>query len=174
MATSTCYASVMSNDDRDISPADDLGSFAARLALARSAAQLTQEALAELAGLQQSAVAHYEAGRREPSLANLRNLVWALGCGADYLLATRRGTDEAYRRDGYADGARSPAPAAQQADPRTLLLGQLAEGMQAALAAGDVEAARVAHDALGRLMGPRGEGSGAVADLAAERARRNG
>ncbi|WP_437294139.1 hypothetical protein [Sorangium sp. So ce426] len=38
------------------------------------------------------------------------------------------------------------------ADPRTLLLSQLAEGMRAALAAGDVEAARIAHETIGRLL----------------------
>jgi transcriptional regulator with XRE-family HTH domain len=152
---------------------DDCGSFAMRLFHARSAIPLTQEALADMAGLQQSAVAHYEAGRREPSLANLRNLTWALGCGADYLLATRRGVDLAYRHDGYVDGARPPA-AAQQADPRTVLLGHLAEGMREALATGDVEAARIAHETIGRLLGAPGADAAGVIDLAAERTRRDG
>ena len=38
------------------------------------------------------------------------------------------------------------------ADPRTVLLAQLAEGMRAALAEGDVEAARIAHETIGRLL----------------------
>ncbi len=73
------------------------GSFASRLYLARNALGLTQEQVAERAGLQQSTIAHYEAGRREPSLGNVRRLIWALGCGADYLMATRPGTDDDYR-----------------------------------------------------------------------------
>ncbi|WP_437277514.1 hypothetical protein WME90_40705 [Sorangium sp. So ce375] len=60
------------------------------------------------------------------------------------------------------------------ADPRTVLLGQLAEGMRAALAAGDVEAARIAHETIGRLLGaPRADAAGVI-DLAAERSRRGG
>ncbi|CAN96463.1 hypothetical protein predicted by Glimmer/Critica [Sorangium cellulosum So ce56] len=60
------------------------------------------------------------------------------------------------------------------ADPRTVLLGQLAEGMRAALAAGDVEAARIAHETIGRLLGAPGADAAGVVDLAAERARRGG
>lgn len=40
--------------------------------------------------------------------------------------------------------------------------------------AGDVEAARVANEALGRLLGATGAQPGAVVDLAAERERRAG
>jgi hypothetical protein len=58
------------------------------------------------------------------------------------------------------------------ADPRSALLGQLAEGMREALAAGDVEAARIAHEAIGRLLGATGADAGGVIDLAAERRRR--
>lgn len=174
----TCYAYVMSNDDRDISVADAPGSFAARLFHARSAIPLTQEALADMAGLQQSAIAHYEAGRREPSLANLRRLVWALGGDADYILATRRGVDEPYRQDGYADGAR-PAGAASAplpdgpADVRGALIQHLATGLHAALISGDLEASRIAHGALGCLLAAPG-GKTTVVDLATERARRGG
>ncbi|WP_437961337.1 hypothetical protein WME76_17980 [Sorangium sp. So ce119] len=59
-------------------------------------------------------------------------------------------------------------------DPRTVLLGQLAEGMRAALAAGDVEAARIAHETIGRLLGAPGADAAAVIDLAAKRSRRGG
>ncbi|WP_437980856.1 hypothetical protein [Sorangium sp. So ce117] len=55
-----------------------------------------------------------------------------------------------------------------------MLLRQLADGMRAALAAGDVEAARIAHETIGRLLGAPGADAGGVIDLAAERARRGG
>ncbi|WP_437331194.1 hypothetical protein [Sorangium sp. So ce381] len=60
------------------------------------------------------------------------------------------------------------------ADPRTVLLGQLAEGMRAALAAGDVEAARIAYETIGRLLGAPEADAAGVIDLAAERVRRGG
>ncbi|WP_437753191.1 hypothetical protein [Sorangium sp. So ce1389] len=55
-----------------------------------------------------------------------------------------------------------------------MLLRQLAEGMRAALAEGDVEAARIAHETIGRLLGAPGAGAGVAVDLAAERSRRGG
>ncbi|HTN84190.1 MAG TPA: hypothetical protein VL242_10905 [Sorangium sp.] len=55
-----------------------------------------------------------------------------------------------------------------------MLLGQLAEGMRAALAEGDLEAARIAHETIGRLLGAPGADAGSVIDLAAERSRRGG
>src|SRR6478752_5570484 len=92
----------MNVDDKVISApdAENLGGFASRLYLARNAVPLTQEALAERARLPGggTTIAHYEAGRREPSLENLRRLVRALDCGADYLLATRSGADDDYGR----------------------------------------------------------------------------
>jgi transcriptional regulator with XRE-family HTH domain len=97
----------MNDDDKVIDQSNSSsGAFATRLYLARTAVPLTQEALAERAGIQggQSTIAHYEAGRREPGLDNLRRLVWALGESADYLLATRPGTDEDHRPE--------PAPSA--------------------------------------------------------------
>jgi transcriptional regulator with XRE-family HTH domain len=81
------------------------GSFAVRLFHARGAHPpigLTQAQLAERAGLQQSTIAHYEAGRREPNLSNLRRLVRATGQSADYLIATRPGTDDDYQQSGAA------------------------------------------------------------------------
>ncbi|WP_437996574.1 hypothetical protein WMF26_36985 [Sorangium sp. So ce185] len=60
------------------------------------------------------------------------------------------------------------------ADPRTVLLGQLAGGMREALAVGDVDTARVAHDTIGRLLGAPGADAAGVIDLAAERVRRGG
>ncbi|WP_441291907.1 hypothetical protein ACSRUE_16990 [Sorangium sp. KYC3313] len=55
-----------------------------------------------------------------------------------------------------------------------MLLGQLAEGMRAALAAGDVEAARIAYETIGRLLGAVEADAAGVIDLAAERVRRGG
>jgi hypothetical protein len=51
---------------------------------------------------------------------------------------------------------------------------RLAEDMRAAVVAGDVEAACVAHEAIGRLLGPAPvtATSADVVDLAAERERR--
>ncbi|WP_437727051.1 hypothetical protein [Sorangium sp. So ce861] len=46
--------------------------------------------------------------------------------------------------------------------------------MRAALAAGDVEAARIAHETIGSLLGAPGADQGGVIDLAAERSRRGG
>ncbi len=66
------------------------------------------------------------------------------------------------------------------ANPRTALLAHLSADMTAALAAGDLEAAAVAHEAIGRLLAPvmrsaEDAGDGAkVVDLDAERVRRAG
>lgn len=102
----------MSDNDHEIdkpeAEIENPGSFAVRLFHARGAHPpmgLTQAELAERAGLQQSTIAHYEAGRREPSLANLRRIVRATGQSADYLLAMRPGTD-----DDYAPGPAILAP----------------------------------------------------------------
>lgn len=92
----------MNVDDKVIRTpdAENLDGFASRLYLARNAVPLTQEALAERAGIPGggTTIAHYEARRREPNLENLRRLVRALDCGADYLLATRSGVDDDYGR----------------------------------------------------------------------------
>ncbi|WP_438010557.1 hypothetical protein WME89_19095 [Sorangium sp. So ce321] len=60
---------------------------------------------------------------------------------------------------------------------RAVLVAQLGEGLGAAAAAGDVEAVRVAHEAIGRLLGlPAQEvatsGQTPVVNLAAERGKR--
>lgn len=52
----------------------------ARLRAARLRAGLTQDELGERAGLPLGSVAHYEADRRQPSLAAFRALCEALGC----------------------------------------------------------------------------------------------
>ncbi|HEY6746335.1 MAG TPA: helix-turn-helix transcriptional regulator, partial [Mycobacteriales bacterium] len=55
---------------------DDAGSV---LRAARKAAGLTQAELARRAGVTQSVISAYEAGRREPSVATLSRLVDAAG-----------------------------------------------------------------------------------------------
>lgn len=106
MSDASCYVFGMSDIDHDTpNPTAEIenpGSFATRIFHARSALNITQEDLAARAGLQQSTIGHYEGGRREPNLTNLRRLVWATGAGADYLLATRPGVDDCYRESNVA------------------------------------------------------------------------
>ncbi|WP_438031224.1 hypothetical protein [Sorangium sp. So ce233] len=51
---------------------------------------------------------------------------------------------------GAVQAGTAPSPALS---PRAVLVAQLGEGLGAAAAAGDVEAVRVAHEAIGRLLG---------------------
>jgi len=60
--------------------------FTDRLRKARKAKQLSQTELAERAGLQPSAISHFETGRRAPSFDNLKRLADALSASLDYLL----------------------------------------------------------------------------------------
>jgi len=56
--------------------------------------------------------------------------------------------------------------------PREAMIGTLSAGLVAALAAGDLEAARIANEAIGRLLGPAPPAAaeaGAVLELAAAR-----
>lgn len=62
--------------------------FKQRLILKRKDRGLSQSELARQAGLQPSAIAHFEAGRRKPSFANIRALAKALNTSADYLLGS--------------------------------------------------------------------------------------
>ncbi len=72
-----------------------------------------------------------------------------------------------------APAAVSPAAVRPPASPRTILREQLTAGMSAALAVGDLEVARIAHDATGRLLGIATAGAAApVLDLAVEHGRR--
>ena len=61
-------------------------SFTERLRKARETRGLTQSDLAQRAGLEPSAVSHFEAGRRQPSFHNLRKLADALSVTTDYLI----------------------------------------------------------------------------------------
>jgi len=69
-------------------PAD----FASRLRKTRENRELSQSELAREAGMQPSAIAHFEAGRRKPSFDNVRALARALKVSADYLLGTQAAT----------------------------------------------------------------------------------
>ncbi|WP_437721697.1 hypothetical protein [Sorangium sp. So ce861] len=71
--------------------------------------------------------------------------------------------------------ATAPAGASGTRSPRAALLTQLTELVRVALAADDREAARVANEALGKLLAAPEQPSGDTADvvrLSAERARR--
>jgi transcriptional regulator with XRE-family HTH domain len=57
-----------------------------RLKEAREMRELNQGALADKAGLQASAISHFETGNRKPSFDNLRRLADALDVTTDYLL----------------------------------------------------------------------------------------
>jgi transcriptional regulator with XRE-family HTH domain len=53
---------------------------------------LSQAQLAEKTGMQPSAIAHFEGGRRKPSFDNVRVLAGALNVTADHLLGSGGGT----------------------------------------------------------------------------------
>lgn len=60
--------------------------FSERLRAAREKRGLSQGDLASRAGLQASAISHFETGTRKPSFDNLRRLADALDVTTDYLL----------------------------------------------------------------------------------------
>ena len=70
-----------------------------RLAATRKARGLTQDALADAAGINVSQVRRYEGGTSQPSLEVLRKLAVALSVSADELLfdGAERGPDQALR-----------------------------------------------------------------------------
>ena len=47
---------------------------------------ISQEELARRAGLQVSAISHFETGRRDPSLKNIRKICKGLGCSPNALI----------------------------------------------------------------------------------------
>jgi transcriptional regulator with XRE-family HTH domain len=73
--------------------------FSQRLAATRKARGLTQDALADAAGINVSQVRRYEGGTSQPSLEVLRKLAVALSVSADELLfdSAERGPDQALR-----------------------------------------------------------------------------
>ncbi len=60
--------------------------FGGRLTAAREKREMNQAELAKRAGLQATAIGHFERGRRKPSFANVRALAKALNVSSDYLL----------------------------------------------------------------------------------------
>lgn len=92
-----CYDSVMSESTR---PSEV---FAGRLRAAREKRGLNQGELASRAGLQASAISHFETATRKPSFDNLRRLADALDVTTDYLLGrvtdsqVLAGADKLYR-----------------------------------------------------------------------------
>ena len=66
--------------------------FASRLRKTRETRELSQSELAREAGMQPSAIAHFEAGRRKPSFDNVRAFAKALKVSADYLLGAQAAT----------------------------------------------------------------------------------
>ena len=77
--------------------------FPGRLRAAREKRDLSQGDLATRAGLQASAISHFETGTRKPSFDNLRRLADALRVTTDYLLGrvtdfeALAGPDKLYR-----------------------------------------------------------------------------
>lgn len=57
-----------------------------KLKAARLAAGLTQGQLAELVGVQQRDISHWESERREPGVLIVKKMAQALGCSMDELV----------------------------------------------------------------------------------------
>ena len=74
--------------------------FAVRLRRLREERELTQSELARRAGMQPSAVAHFEADRRKPSFDNIRELAKALEVTIDYLMGGKEAPTTAFRDEG--------------------------------------------------------------------------
>ena len=60
--------------------------FAKRLREAREARKLSQTELGKKLGMPPSQICHFEAGKRRPSLDNIKRLLAVLNVSADYLL----------------------------------------------------------------------------------------
>ncbi|XXX81388.1 contractile injection system protein, VgrG/Pvc8 family [Sorangium sp. So ce134] len=108
---------------------------------------------------------------RELAVAALRAVAAGEAVGVDMLV---RLAEQVAAGSGAAQAGAAPSPALS---PRAVLVAQLGEGLGAAAAAGDVEAVRVAHEAIGRLLGAPSQGAAAsvqapVVDLTAERGKR--
>ena len=75
----------------------------------------------------------------------------------------KSGAPDVSRTNGAGPKAGSAeAPSGGGASPRAIMLAHLSADMGAAIAAGDLEAARVAHEAIGRLLGAGGMGAPVV------------
>ncbi|AUX31968.1 MULTISPECIES: hypothetical protein [Sorangium] len=80
-------------------------------------------------------------------MAALKAVAEGEAVGVDMLV---RLAEQVAAGSGAAQAGAAPSPALS---PRAVLVAQLGEGLGAAAAAGDVEAVRVAHEAIGRLLG---------------------
>ena len=78
--------------------------FANQLRALREKRELNQSDLARAAGLQPSAIAHFEGGRRKPSFDNIRELAKALGVTTDTLMGSATSTT-AFRNEGNLSAA---------------------------------------------------------------------
>lgn len=67
--------------------------FAKRLRFTREMRQLTQAQLAKAAGVDQTVIAHMEAGRRMPGAESLKAIAKGLVVSADYLLGLSERTE---------------------------------------------------------------------------------
>lgn len=76
----------MSAENGDTMAQSEARKFGSRLASTRAALGLSQSAIAARCGLQPSHIAHFESGRRMPSLLNLIRIRRALGCSWSALL----------------------------------------------------------------------------------------
>ncbi len=74
------------------------GAFAKLLKELREKRELSQSDLARAAGLQPSAIAHFEGKRRKPSFDNIRALAKALNVTTDTLMGTAT-TTTAFRNE---------------------------------------------------------------------------
>ncbi len=57
-----------------------------RIAIARKAASLNQDQLAESVGVHKQTISRWESGKRAPNGEEIRILVNVLGCSADFIL----------------------------------------------------------------------------------------
>lgn len=76
-------------------------SFADQVRKRREKLGLSQSDLARLLGTDPSHVAHYEAGRREPTFGNAVSMARALGVSMDYLAGNEKADYDTGWRAGY-------------------------------------------------------------------------
>lgn len=60
--------------------------FKDRLKIARERKSISQSELAKLSGLHPSSISHFENGKRDPNIKNIKKLSLALMCSSDFLL----------------------------------------------------------------------------------------
>ncbi len=74
------------------------------LASRRKAASLTQDLLAQRAGLHRVTIASYESGIQDPGLAIVRRLATILGCTVADLVTAPQEEADLFRAEAQADG----------------------------------------------------------------------